>query len=442
MVKSLFFRFQFLLFPVLAVCVTRTSNENRLRSDVHADEKIIPVIREWLASPTKTPQTVEAFLEKLPQEFKESNRQVLVYESRSEQFASPLFPRIIAFTKYAQSVVAVTGAGRDEVVKHEGVEPKGHNLVEILEYDPDTKKYTAAQLAFPESGKPGIPELTEPSHCQDCHSERLHPNWEPYPKWSGTYGSSSSYSSIPIQETEAYQLFMETRATKHRFQYFPDLQTYRHSDGTFRRANTILSERLERINYERIVAEFDAAKKSPQWLELLFAGTYDDASFLKVSQRMNLSWRPSDLEGRRVFLDESHGQASQKRAERIRDGLGILIQKINQELERLGRETLPETFTLNENYLPSRPQNEWFELLKRWTLVADELGLSHKDWALMKEPGTYMHHDTQDKHLCIREALLRLLNGMELGRLVRSDCKFIEKPFPRHDRMLEQILAD
>ena len=186
--------------------------------------------------------TVEQFLDAAPPAWRENF--TFVYQSKSLQEASRLFPRALAFSTDGSVIVAFNGDSSQF----------GYDRVELAIVRPENHALEFRDVAFCKSQVQGpcraVLSAANPEQCQACHSNGPHYIWQPYHTWDGVYGSKNDILSegenneagdfaqfkpewrrnsryqklvVPVQETASYPyrlnpetgLYIDHRANAH-----------------------------------------------------------------------------------------------------------------------------------------------------------------------------------------------------------------------------------
>jgi len=149
--------------------------------------------------------TVDDFIQSLPTEI--TSQYVMMYESKSLQKASPKKPRVILHGKDAKIIFSF--AGKPE-------KSKAEEVVELIRFDDQAKQFDFYELTFNGSSG-GVLSERNPIRCLECHrSKDPRPNWEPYNRWPGSFGSKGD---IPTQiETQYLKEFFSDPSREKRYQ--------------------------------------------------------------------------------------------------------------------------------------------------------------------------------------------------------------------------------
>ncbi len=130
-------------------------------------------------------ESVEELLAELKEQSPDYFQSYLLgYRSRSLQNSSPLSPRVILFSPKADMAIAFNGAP----------EHRGFHNIENMAFNYDTDRFEFFESSFSDDQKPAMGAIN-PKKCLECHQSTQRtdvdprPNWEPYNKWPGFYGS-------------------------------------------------------------------------------------------------------------------------------------------------------------------------------------------------------------------------------------------------------------
>ena len=156
-------------------------------------------IVEW--TETEAIQSVPDLLKRLPEGYRTFS--VLQHQSRSRHQASFQFPRVIFYGPDASLLTAVSTHPEDP----------NFQTVEFIQYEPQTRKFTAHELHFSDGKTKWT--LNSPT-CHRCHRKDLRPNWEPYNLWPGTYGSVQDKVSPGSREHEELTTLLSQFKTNER----------------------------------------------------------------------------------------------------------------------------------------------------------------------------------------------------------------------------------
>ena len=113
------------------------------------------------------------------------NDYVLMYNSRSLQTSSFMYPRVLLNSKNSTTIISYNGDPEDH----------GYDKLEVMRFDPQTTKFTFNEISYID-GKLKLSN-DNPQKCMRCHQRTSRaendprPNWEPYSIWPGAYSSLS-----------------------------------------------------------------------------------------------------------------------------------------------------------------------------------------------------------------------------------------------------------
>jgi hypothetical protein len=173
----------------------------------HAPIASTAKITEWLNDSANPSKTVESFLSRFPERYREHF--VLQYESRSLHLATPSAPRMIFYGPDSRLLTAISGEPSD---------PR-YNIVELIEFSPVTSSFQPYEIDFSDSHPKLNSRLTS---CRKCHGTDLKPNFDPYDLWPGTYGTL--HDTIPYKtfENESFASFLNIFKGIERYRALPE----------------------------------------------------------------------------------------------------------------------------------------------------------------------------------------------------------------------------
>lgn len=138
--------------------------------------------------------SVESVLPYFPENMRKNF--LLIRDSLSLQKSDDLHPRAILFGQDATLTCSFGG--------HESLD--GFNTIECFQFREKTAKFEFHEIVFP-TKKNGLNEtaISLPNRqaigaisCTACHTQDPRPNWEPYSRWKGAYGSSDDSFNLGI----------------------------------------------------------------------------------------------------------------------------------------------------------------------------------------------------------------------------------------------------
>ncbi len=140
--------------------------------------EVTNVTRELAGPDEKHPKpvTLEDVIGELGKRYPElRDNFVLMHDSRSRQYASYEFPRVISHATNGQFTMAFNGeAGQ-----------KGYDELEMFEFNAVKDEFRFQRIQF-RRGRADVKEVNE-SRCLGCHGRDPRPNWESYNVWPGAY---------------------------------------------------------------------------------------------------------------------------------------------------------------------------------------------------------------------------------------------------------------
>lgn len=196
----------------------------------------------------KHPRSVDELLAHIPMDL--LKRHLLIYDSKSLQYASFLSPRVVVYNDDADFVMTFNG------------EPgsSGYDSVEALSFNRGTNRFEPKLVEFdPDAMKPPVID-ERPENCADCHQANIRPNWEPYFHWVGFYGSEDDFyqngPDSPLMrghESQALKQFQGKKMTqiqtgKGRYRFLPEHPSPR--------PNLDFDDRITCLNSRRILQIF------------------------------------------------------------------------------------------------------------------------------------------------------------------------------------------
>jgi cytochrome c553 len=280
-------RAHLLLVPVLVLGLTSARADDPSYNASYSDyydpsaPKVLSVEEfESLAEKAKG-KGLEFFLSELSSkkpEFMQGN--VLIYKSKSPILATPKYPRVLLFTNGSPVVLAYGGnpAQKDHKDQLEAmINVKGPDGI----LRPVLKKYNFSAEA---SAKGQFKSKPNPTECVGCHGANAKPIIDPYPLWSGWYGSidgtvlsdavsyGQRYDQAPHagelkKEGEFFQTYVKTydeqkAAQSGVYRFLPDPNG---SDGILKVGSKVrtLQSVLGQFNQGRILDVFENPKLFP-----------------------------------------------------------------------------------------------------------------------------------------------------------------------------------
>lgn len=211
----------------------------------------------------KNLNSVEQVIQNLPFEMLNDNY-VLMYHSRSLQDATPQAPRALLYSPTARFVLSFNGGEPGKA---------GAQTLEIIQFRDRTRSFELREIEFLSQGNVRFSD-PNPKKCLECHqsSSRKNvdprPNWEPYSRWPGAFGSDGGRISgtpfykqfdfknriqpqdkelmdLQSQEQDLLDFYLNEVAPKHpRYSLLGKLNLH---------ATTDLTEHLGALNFDRVV---------------------------------------------------------------------------------------------------------------------------------------------------------------------------------------------
>ena len=212
-------------------------------------------------------QSVENLLELLPKTF--LDHYVLMHQSQSLQASSYDSPRAIVYGNDSTLTMAFGGHAQQFA----------GNDIEFIQYRSSSRSFEFREISFAsEVGTGGRPRVSQanPAVCLGCHGgDDPRPNWEPYNRWPGAFGSVAAGISIDRSPESALQLepfrkFIQNQAQHPRYRFLGQAyDTYYPSIG-FYDVDSVgrLTQQLARLNIQRVVR---LIQSKPHYFEYKFA---------------------------------------------------------------------------------------------------------------------------------------------------------------------------
>jgi ankyrin repeat protein len=144
--------------------------------------------------------SIDALIGLLPRERRASY--VLAYKTGGLQEGSPAHPRVITY------------AGRLFLSFNGNPAHKGHDVLEMLEFDPDRARFELHELQI-RKGRPTW-HGPNPAECLTCHGEEPLPIWDSWYLWPGFYRSEQG--ALYPKEAELHRQF-EANAKEGRYRH-------------------------------------------------------------------------------------------------------------------------------------------------------------------------------------------------------------------------------
>ncbi|MGZ3697572.1 MAG: hypothetical protein ACXWP5_05665 [Bdellovibrionota bacterium] len=286
--------------------------------------------------------SVEQVISLLPENYRQNYS--LVYLSRSSQFASPKYPRIILFGPDAKFIIALSG------------DPSmpGFDKLETIEFQEASKSFKFREIEFSKEAKRPKFHLNPEQTCAKCHRTPLRPNWENYPFWPGAFGSDiGTLSGAEKRYLDEYQ---KSTAHQGRYQYLKPLS----NPGE---VNAGVTQSLYNLEFMQIWSSIKSSSLYPRYKYSFTAAALE---CLDLDEFLP---KPVRKSGKGLFRTEwDHSR-------RIGKDLGVQFQlahKDNPEIakEDFGRE--PRTLRVSTSY----------------HYLADRMGLDYTNWTLSREMGS------------------------------------------------------
>ncbi len=226
----------------------RKPNTVALDKDQKKERKESPTLDQLVDSFKKiSSPTIESFLQHL--DMNDFQSPVFIYRSLSLQESSFAQPRVILSSLSGELVLAFNG---DE-------SQTGGTSIEAMQFQGKTQSFEFQELnffdgSFRVSGK-------NPMVCLGCHGGTdPRPNWEPYNKWPGAYGSfaagiskeRSKQSAIELPHFESLLAKMSSISGRYRFLQSPVDEVIKDIPFYHLEALSKLTSNLANLNFARI----------------------------------------------------------------------------------------------------------------------------------------------------------------------------------------------
>jgi hypothetical protein len=175
------------------------SNSNRTSSSKTTSfnyEDLVSLIK------SKNLSSVESVLPYFPENMRKNF--LLIRDSLSLQKSDDLHPRAILFGQDATLTCSFGG--------HESLD--GFNSIECFQFRESTAKFEFHEIVFP-TRENGLNDaaFSLPNRqaigaisCAGCHTQDPRPNWEPYSRWKGAYGSFDDSFNLGIEDDRSRRL--------------------------------------------------------------------------------------------------------------------------------------------------------------------------------------------------------------------------------------------
>ncbi|MBC7692370.1 MAG: hypothetical protein H7222_11460 [Methylotenera sp.] len=301
----------------------------------------------------------------LPAEMRSNH--VLMYASKSSQFASELFPRVILFDEGAKNIISFVGDPSHP----------SYSTVEIMQRGEPGSEYSFKRIELKdEEGNAALNFHDNPQECRGCH--HCKPNWDSYPLWPGAYGGARYRGPHGRDEPEFKKFleFMEQNGKRGIYAHLDGLNTTdtRHTTEI----NGDFSLALGQWNSERIFKEVvELIKENPMYeaaIVAAFSGSWDS---------------PAVGNGISDFLPKVGNRA-----------------KTSKDLKALAQQTytdIHKSFMLNQEryvklvgkaYPVALHDVEYtYQVAQIRFVIEGILGHSTANWSLSFKPGTYLFSD-------------------------------------------------
>lgn len=258
------------------------------------------------------PETIEETLDRIEDESPRIYENfVLMYRSKSLQASSFMNPRAIIYNTDASFLLSFNG--------HES--QRGFDRLEMIQFKYIEKKWELRELAK----ENGVLKLSAPNPrvCLQCHQspDRVEPdprpNWEPYSRWPGAYGSEGTHFNIYVgagiyrKEDDLHiadAMIEREKLTAFLTEVQPGHPRYRHLkvpdiDDVMNKP-TNLTDMLAKLNFQRIMrlAQSDAPEHFAK-IRNLFAGAMKCGKFYADEPDLS-AWEKKTPDSREEFVTE------------------------------------------------------------------------------------------------------------------------------------------
>jgi len=138
----------------------------------------------------------------------------LVYRSRSLQFASPEFPRVVLLGHDGAPIFEGSQESHIFLAFAGDARAPAAGRLEVISFDGDAATFRFEEVIFAD-GRVRFDEA--PPSCATCHGTDGRPIWDSYRDWPGVYGSADDYLADTAEKTR-YQAFLAQNARSGRYE--------------------------------------------------------------------------------------------------------------------------------------------------------------------------------------------------------------------------------
>lgn len=306
-------------------------------------------------------KSIDELLPYLPESLR--SRFVLMHNSQSVQEATPLQPRVLLFSEDGRMGMAFSTS-----------DP---TMVEILELNPQTNKMEPHVVIFDENGGSKAKIIDDPlsyfpkshpNHCTRCHSEKMHFNWDTYPRWPGAYGVNNKDFSLFSKEKRSLKALQRQIDEKSLLRHLPKAKTV--SLASLGLRNNSLTSRLSEANARRVVQEL---KENPNFSK------YRAAIFSALLNEQDFS----------TFLNAEDKAMYENVWEDLKKDTKDRIKKYEVSLDNRQKAT-----GFGSNIFQKIEHGNDYDHIEidrtaKMRFLADRMGISSVDWTMTRAPGTY-----------------------------------------------------
>lgn len=306
-------------------------------------------------------QSLDQLLTYLPESLRKNF--VLMHKSQSVQEATPLQPRVLLFTEDGSMGLAFSTS-----------DP---NMVEILELNPKTNKMEPHVILFDEASDNKVKVVDDPlsyfpkshpNHCTRCHSEKMHFNWDTYPRWPGAFGVNNKNLSPFSKEKSSLKELQRTIDDRSPLRHLPGSKSV--SLLTLGLRNNSITNRLSETNAKRIVELLKESPQFPKYRAAIFAALLNESRFTQ-------------------FLSEKDKEAFLKEYEELKADTQKRLKDYEKTLDARQKSSgFGSSFFQKIEHGQQYDHHE-IERTAKMRFLADRMGISSADWGMTRIPGTY-----------------------------------------------------
>ncbi len=313
-------------------------------------------------------KSVKELVPLLPVEFRKNF--TFVYNSRSpfKESISPLYPRVVLFSKDARQVLTFTG----------DPDKPGYDYLEMMTFSDEKAEFKFSVYALEDALKSKHKISAEDTNCKRCHGEDPRPINDSYPLWPGFYGS--------IQDTFPKDSVVGRAEHKNFIQFLQkSAQTGVYKDLIFPKGSPV-SPYLdpEKFSVDKQEGDLNNFKFLPN---TRFGMALSELNRKRIYRKLSNSekFRKKQKEFLAILLDCPN--SSRKKSN---------IDKIKAELEKENRERLIRLGSNPDD--PTERINDMQELkfaveLEQMNWLAEASEVSRADWSMALEANSLSFFD-------------------------------------------------